>query len=113
MRHDTSYARIAKALALECVRNTYLEDLHAGIFPTSATGDYSDVKVVSPYGEIPWKRVSRISDEEMKRLMIEVVNRLYTVLAFDGPLRLRDAPATWNRPEIVEDLIDPTGRDDA
>jgi hypothetical protein len=33
------------------------------------------VKVVSPYGEIPWNRVGRISDNEMKALMIEVVNR--------------------------------------
>jgi len=47
-------ARSAKSLVELCVRNTSLEDLHAGIFPGSETGDYSDVKVVTPYGEIPW-----------------------------------------------------------
>jgi len=44
------------ALVEQCVRNTGLEDLHAGVAPSSATGDYSDVKVVTPYGEIPWTR---------------------------------------------------------
>jgi len=40
----------AKILVLNCVRNTFLENLHQGIFPDSKEGDYSDVKVVSPYG---------------------------------------------------------------
>ena len=57
----------AVALAETAVRNnTPLEDLHAGTFPSSKTGDYSDVRVVTPYGEIPWNAVSRLSDEEMK-----------------------------------------------
>jgi hypothetical protein len=34
------------------------------------------VKVVTPYGEIPWANVSRISDEEMRALMLEVEDRL-------------------------------------
>jgi hypothetical protein len=78
--------RLAKCLALLCVRNTFLEDLHAGISPSSKTGDYSDVKVVSPYGEIPWSKLSRLSDDEMRQLMKEVVNKIYTVL-----LRLDDS----------------------
>jgi hypothetical protein len=41
-------ARLAKALVETCVRNTVLEDLHAGIFQGSEAGDYSDVKVVPP-----------------------------------------------------------------
>ena len=60
---------LVKKIVMHCVRNTYLEDLHAGTFPDSKTGDYSDVKVVSPYGEIPWNQLGRISDEEMKKLM--------------------------------------------
>jgi hypothetical protein len=36
-----------------CVRNAGTEDLHAGIFPAIGTGDCSDMKVVSPFGEIP------------------------------------------------------------
>jgi hypothetical protein len=77
---------LAKSLALVCVRNTFLEDLHAGITPSSQTGDNSDVKVVTPYGEIPWSRLSRLSDDEMRHLMKEVVNKIYTVL-----LRLDDS----------------------
>ena len=72
-------AQLAKMLAMVCVRNTFLEDIHAGISPVTKTGDYSDVKVIDGEGtEIPWAEVSRISDEEMKRLMKEVVNLLYT-----------------------------------
>ena len=54
-----------------------LEDLHAGITPSSASGDYSDVTVSSLYGVIPWPKVSRLNDEEMKHLMIDVVDRAY------------------------------------
>ena len=61
-------AVLAKAITAMCVRNGFLEDLHSGVTPSSRTGDCSDVKV-TPYGEIPWPKVSRISDEEMKRLM--------------------------------------------
>ena len=57
---------LAKFLAVEGVRNnTDLETLHVGTTPSSKTGDFSDVKVVSPYGEIEWGRLSRISDKEM------------------------------------------------
>lgn len=63
---------IATMLTVNCFRNTFLEDLHCGISPSSKTGDYSDVKVISPYGEIEWNNLSRITDEEMKKLMKEV-----------------------------------------
>src|SRR6267143_2861721 len=72
--------RLAKFFALQCFRNSKLEDLHTGTSPSSKTGDYSDVKVVTPYGEIPWNNLSRISDEEIKRLLKEIVNKLYTFL---------------------------------
>lgn len=45
-----------------------LEDLHSGPTPSSKNKRYTDVKVVTPYGEIPWKKVSRISDKEMGEL---------------------------------------------
>jgi hypothetical protein len=45
--------RLAKYMALLCFRNTdVLEDLHSGEVPVSEAGDYSDVKVVTPVGEI-------------------------------------------------------------
>src|SRR6266851_3248668 len=66
--------RLAKFLALECFRNTILEDFHAGKVPTSRTGDYSDVKVTTPDRAIAWNDLSRLNDDEMKQLMIDVVN---------------------------------------
>jgi hypothetical protein len=99
-------AGLAKALVETCVRNTGLEDLHAGIFPGSEAGDYSDVKVVTPYGEIPWSRLSRNSDEEMKRLMIEIVNRVFTFCSYPEELAALSAQArNWNRPRLDPNLM--------
>jgi hypothetical protein len=100
--------RLAKFMALECFRNSKLEDLHAGIYPSSQSGDYSDVKVVTPYGEISWERLGRFSDDEMKALMIDVVERCYEFLselldqgsaaAIIERLKLRDPLPRWNDP---------------
>src|SRR5215471_9401380 len=102
--------RLAKYLVQQCFRNTMLEDLHAGITPGSQTGDYTDVVVRSPYGEIPWPRLSRLSDEEMKALMIDVVNKTYRALTvlFDNRLGSelikilpqQDLLPRWNEPYV-------------
>ena len=88
-----------------------LEDLHAGTSPSSASGDYSDVSVSSPYGVIPWPEVSRLNDDEMKRLMIDVVDRTYRFIhkLFDertgGELLLRlaerDPLPQWKEPVLL------------
>ena len=112
-------AQTAKALAMMCVRNTFLEDIHAGRVPVSRTGDYSDVKVIDADGrEIPWPDVSRISDEEMRRLMKQVVNRLYTWfvktddLAFHSRLRLWiQSTGQWDQPELDEVFLRMTQED--
>ena len=52
--------RLAKYLVLQCFRNSVLEDLHAGLVPRSKSGDYTDVVVHTPYGEIPWATVVAI-----------------------------------------------------
>ena len=97
--------KVAKSLVEVCVRNA-LEDMHAGIFPSSQSGDYSDVKVVTPYGEIPWTRASRISDEEMKVLMIAIVNKTYTFLRYLEELAAESAQTQrWNRPKLDRDLM--------
>src|SRR5438093_9756136 len=62
----SSFRATENSQPVHCVRNSSLEELHAGTFPSSKTGDYTDVKVVSPYGEIAWNQLGRISDEEMK-----------------------------------------------
>ena len=102
--------RLAKYMVLQCFRNSMLEDLHAGISPSSASGDYSDVTVSSPYGVIPWPKVSRLNDDEMKRLMIDVVDRTYRFIhtLFDenagGQILLRlaerDPLPQWNEPTL-------------
>jgi len=103
-------AKVAKMLAFYCVRNSSLENLHAGVFPSSQTGDYRDVRVVSPYGEIAWHRLSRISDEEMKPLMEEIVNRLYTflyhLLAYGEPGSGVPLPKHWSAPELHADIAE-------
>jgi len=104
---------LALSMALMCVRNTCIEDIHAGISPSSQAGDFSDVKVVTPYGEIPWNKLSRISDDDMRDFMREVVDRIYTVL-----LRLNDRKfvdlmnnyarlmtSTWDAPKESADLF--------
>jgi hypothetical protein len=73
---------LARLLASKCVRDTILEDFHSGVTPNSKTDDYSDVKVVSPYGEIGWNKLSRLSDEEMRELMLYVEKALGSMLAF-------------------------------
>ena len=92
------FEMLAKVVTNNCVRNTFLEDLHAGITPSSKTGDYSDVKVVTPYGEIEWNNLSRISDKEMKKLMIEIVNKIYTLfLNFDLLSKFYRYPEHWDK----------------
>ncbi len=103
--------RLAKYLVLHCFRNSMLEDLHAGTSPSSASGDYSDVSVSSPYGVIPWPEVSRLNDDEMKCLMIDVVDRTYRFIhtlfneSTSGELLLRlaqrDPLPQWKEPTLV------------
>ena len=108
---DDQDATLALFLAHNCVRNTCIEDLHAGIFPSSKTGDYSDVRVVTPYGEIPWPEVSRLNDEEMCALNKSVVNKLYTALRFLDergflPVTPFTMPSGWDAPRIDADLLE-------
>ena len=118
MKDANVSAVLAKSIAVLCVRNTFLEDLHSGITPSSRSGDYSDVKVVTPYGEIPWHKLSRLSDEEMKRLMKEIVDKIYTFLRrqeepefLEAFLRMGDMyAARWDEPQMEERFIVPVKR---
>jgi hypothetical protein len=89
-------------LACHCVRNSALEVFHAGTFPSSQTGDYTDVTVVSPYGEIAWNRLGRSSDEAMQPLMEEIVDRLYTflVLFLEQGEAIHGLPQPTHRPTL-------------
>jgi hypothetical protein len=100
--------RLAKYLVQRCFRNSVLEDLHAGIAPDSKAGDYSDVMASTPFGEIPWPKLSRFDEREMKTLMIDVVQKSYEFIQelFDeesgGVLLLRlaerDPVPQWGDP---------------
>ena len=107
-----SASNLARTLAMMCVRNTFLEDLHAGRVPVSKAGDYSDVKVVDANGEIPWAEVSRLDDDEMKRLMKQIVDRLYTFfLKADDPYfqeaihRWAAVAQKWDPPELDQTFL--------
>ena len=107
--------RLAKYMVEQCFRNSQLEDLHAGKAQSSKTGNYSDVVVNTPFGEIPWCELSRFDDREMKALMIDAVNRTYRFLnrLFDEEtggeilLRLatRDLVPQWDNPILPR--VDP------
>lgn len=100
-------AQLARLMAVICVRNSRLEHLHAGRVPVSRTGDGSDIVVQDGEGSrIPWSEVARIDDDEMRALMREIVDRLYTFhLRIDDPLfraeieRWAAATAHWDAPK--------------
>jgi hypothetical protein len=91
-------AKMAKTLAMMCVRNTGLETLHAGIVPVTHAGDYSDVRVIDADGrEIAWNDVSHLDDDQMRALMKEIVNRLYSFhISIDDP-EFRERVDRWAR----------------
>ncbi len=101
-------ASIAKIMTMMCVRNTKLEDIHAGVVPASKIGDFSDIVVIDANGrKIPWLEVSHFDDDAMLDLMRQIVNRLYTFqLKTDDPhfqkLIDRWAPVAekWDDPEL-------------
>ena len=103
--------QLALGMAVLCVRNTCIEDIHASVEPHSRAGDFSDARVVTPDGEIPWNSLSRIRNDEMREFMKQVVDRIYTVL-----LRLDDprfvermdhyalrSTKTWDEPKNLTD----------
>lgn len=106
-------AKLAKTMAMLCVRNTHLEAIHAGRTPVTRTGDWSDVTVVDADGNrIPWTDVSHINDNEMRDLMRDIVNRLYTFhLCADEPglqAEIEEWMAVagkWDEPEIDQRMI--------
>ncbi|MGN7867624.1 hypothetical protein [Paracoccus sp. 22332] len=106
-------ARLAKIMAMLCVRNTHIENIHAGLTPVTHTGDWSDVTVVDADGRrIPWTDVSHITDDEMRDLMRDIVNRLYTFhLCADDPKLQAEiekwmaVAGKWDEPEIDQRMV--------
>lgn len=107
-------ARLAKLMAMICVRNTGIEELHAGTVPVTHTGDYSDVWVTDADGrKIRWSDASHIDDDQMRSLMRQIVDRLYTFhLKADDP-GFHDhldhwltVAERWDEPQVDENMIE-------
>lgn len=114
---DERLKTIALIMSVNCVRNTVIENYHAGVSPRSKTGDYSDVKVVTPYGKISWNELSRINDKEMKAFNKEVADNIYTFLSLYLHPKYDDDretfikltgmhfPFNWDKPKFDKDLL--------
>ena len=106
-------ARLAKLMAMICVRNTGIEDLHAGTVPVTHTGDFSDVFVTDADGRrLAWTDVSHIDDDAMGVLMRQIVDRLYTFHMSRDDLQFRDhldrwlaISGTWDDPKLDEAML--------
>ena len=48
---------LVRTMALLCVRNSMIEDIHAGLVPVTRTGDYTDVTVIDADGRRTPRRV--------------------------------------------------------
>ena len=100
-------------MAMICVRNTGIEDLHAVTVPVTHTGDFSDVFVTDADGRrMAWTDVSHMDDGAMRDLMRQIVDRLYTFhMNRDNP-QCRDhldrwltISGTWDDPKLDEALL--------
>ena len=79
-----------------CVSDTHLETVHADKSPVTRGGDWSDVIVVDADGtRIPWAGVSYISEDEMRGLMRDMVNRFYTFHLRSGDPELQAEIYRW------------------
>ena len=104
---------LVRTMALLCVRNTMIEDIHAGLLPVTRTGDYSDVTVIDADGRhIPWTEVSHFDNEAMSALMRQVVNRLYTFQVraeepgfLERIARWMDVASRWDEPKLDDAFL--------
>lgn len=113
---------LVRTMALLCVRNTGLDDIHAGLVPVTRTGDYSDVTVIDADGRrIPWPDVSHFDDDAMRALMRQIVDRLYTFqIRAEEPEFLEkidhwmQAASRWDDPQLDHSFLaaSPPDRED-
>lgn len=113
IRDDCQTSLLIRMMAQQCVRNTALENIHAGTGPVTRTGDYSDVTVVDADGRrIPWPEVSHFGDDDMRALMREIVDKLYTFMLHAAEPGFLERTAIWmlsarrwDEPKIVEPFL--------
>jgi len=89
-------ARLAKLMAMICARNTKIEDLHARIVPVAHKSDYQDVFITDAEGrQIPCAEECHLVDVQMRHLMRQIVDRLYTFYLKADDLGFRDRLDRW------------------
>jgi hypothetical protein len=93
---DDILKTLAKDIVLHCFRNTHLENIHAGKSCGGVGGGFSD--------------------HDMKKLIIEAVDKTYTFLVgtFDnrftermsaGILMFRGSHSSWNEPKLIREWL--------
>ena len=110
---DALQSLLIRTMVLVCVRNSKIEDIHAGFTPVTKTGDYSDVTVIDADGRrIPWPDVSHIDDEQMRDFMRQVVDRIHTFTVRSGAPDFLDrigpwmgVASRWDGPKLVESFL--------
>ena len=114
-------ARLAKLMAIICVRNTGIEELHAGTVPVTHMGDYSDVFITDADGrQIAWSDASHLDDDQMRNLMRQIVDRLYTFHLKADDQGFRDhldrwltVAERWDEPKLDESFFATISRGEA
>ena len=107
-------ARLAKLMAMICVRNSGIEELHAGTVPVTHSGDYSDVFITDADGrQIPWCDASHLDDDQMQKLMRQIVRRLYTFHLKADASGFRDhldrwlaVAERWDEPQLDKAFVE-------
>ena len=107
---DALQSLLIRTMVVTCVRNTSIEEIHAGLAPVTKTGDYSDVTVIDADGRrIPWPDVSHFDDEQMRDFMRQVVDRIHTFTVrsneagfLDRIAPWMDVASRWDEPKLVE-----------
>lgn len=90
-----------------------IEELHAGTVPVTHTGDYSDVFITDADGhQIPWSDASHLDDDQMRSLMRQIVDRLYTFHLKADDAGFRDhldrwlaVAERWDEPKLDEAFL--------
>ena len=103
---------LVRTMALLWVRNTMIEDIHAGLVSVTKTGDYSVTVIDADGRRIPWPDVSHLDDDAMRDLMRQVVDRLYTFQAraeepgfLERIGRWMDVASRWDEPKLAPSFL--------
>ena len=84
-KEERAMAAMTKRMVVNCVRNTALENFHAGQAPVTKTKDGSDIKIIDAEGnEYKWNEVSRITDPEILERRYPVRVREFSIRKDSG-----------------------------